>query len=213
MRAVFFCFGDADSDGLDRPGFERKIDGAVEGVAAMAAGGLHCESIHHADEEERQGRHIGVRRKIAFAACAFETLAHLGNATFADGCHLLADGFALGAGDKGSLDPEAAAGISGVGGHGDRAAEQHLGNLARLGLAKRAAHVAPGTCAVARHRFAEEFGLVSEGGVEARAIDAHGGGQRGKRRAFISLPPEDAHGGIEGQLAVEGPRAPWLRLT
>lgn len=160
----------------------------------MAAGGLHGEPIHHANKEERQGRHIGVRRKITFAACTLEALAHLGNAPLADGRHLLADGFTFGAGDEGSLDPEAAAGISGVGSHGDRAAEQHLGNLPRSGLAESAANVAAGTGAVTRHGFAEESGLVSEGGVEARAVYAHGGGQRGKRRAFIPLPPEDAHG-------------------
>jgi len=162
------------------PDVEGKVDGTIESVARVAAAGLHGKSVHHADDEQGKRRDVGGGGKVAIAAGAFETVAHLGDATLADGCHLLADGFAFGAGDERALHPEATAGIRSVGGHCHSAAEQHLRHLAGPRLAESAADVPPGTGAVACDGLAEETGFVAERRVKARAIDPHGRGQRGE---------------------------------
>ena len=182
-------------------------------VATVAAAGLNGEAVHHADDEQRESRNVGGGGKVAFAAGALEAVAHLGDAALADSCHLLADGFAFGAGDECALDPEAAAGIGVVGGHRNGAAEQHLRDLAGARLAKCSADVAAGAGAVACDRLAKEAGLVAERGVKAGAVDAHGGGERGERSAFVALLPEHPHSGVEGLIAIEGARATGLGLS
>jgi hypothetical protein len=110
----------------------------------------------------------------------------------------------FGAGNESSLHPEAAAGVGGVGGDSGCAAEEGLGDLARGRLAEGSADITTGTGAVEGNGFAEESGLISEGGVEAGTVDAHGGSEGGQGRALVAVLPEDAHCGFEGYFAAKG---------
>jgi len=165
---------------LSGPEGHGEVGDAVKLFAGEAAGGLHGDPVHDADEEEGEGFRISAGGEVAFGKGAVEAGANLGDAAGAQGGDLGADGGVFGAGGERSVDPEAAAGVGGVGGVGDGTAEEGLGDEAGGGLAERAAHVAARAGAVAGHGLAEERGLVSEGGVEAGAVDAHGRGELGE---------------------------------
>ena len=89
----------------------------------------------------------------------------------------------------------------------DGPAQQRLDDGARRRFLESLADIGCRPIVVAIERFAEQRFLVAEGGVEARAVDAHGPGQIGERRALVAFAPEDLQGLVESFVDVEGARA------
>src|SRR5437868_6264251 len=87
-------------------------------------------------------------------------------------------------------------------------AQDPLGDGAGRRLGQGLAEVGRRTLGVAVEHPAEEGLLVAEGGVEAGAVDAHGPGQLGQRRALVTLAPEHLERAVQGFVDVKLPRAP-----
>src|SRR5258707_4970270 len=67
---------------------------------------------------------------------------------------------------------------------------------------------------VAIEHLAEQLLLVAEGGIEARAVDAHGLGQIRQRRRLVTLAPEHVERTVQGFIDVEGARTSrWQRAS
>lgn len=146
---------------------------------------------------------VCVGREVVFIARAFEAVAE---GVFSGGAardEVLADGFGIFTAGEGALDSEASARVAWIGEEFDGVVEDVFDDGAGGWLEESAAGVRRGALGVAVHCLAEEGFLVSEGGVEAGAVDAHGLGEVVERCAFVSAAPEDAQGTVERFVEIE----------
>src|SRR5690606_22292044 len=91
--------------------------------------------------------------------------------------NLGANGFGLGSAGRRTDDAQAAARLAVAGDGRQRAFKQAFGDRPRGRLLERLADISQLLALIEIERLAEELLLVAEGGVEARACDAHRLGQ------------------------------------
>ena len=193
-----------------RPRAQRHLRNSTLLIATGAAGSLHGHSLQDSHHIAGQIGWVSILRKVAFSLCPLKAASQRIFASGAESGHLLLNGTCRISARQCPLDQETSRGDLRIVRHANRAAQNLLDNIPRLGRRQSFLKISKRSLHVSIENLAKELLFVAKSSIKARPIDTHGSGQVGERSTFITFGPKNVHGAFQGHVRIEHPRPPDL---
>jgi hypothetical protein len=152
---------------------KRHVRDSAEFVASRAAGRLNGDPVGDGDDVSGQIVRIGAVRQVSVGNRSLKSLSQANFESTPSLGHLAANAIRLVSAGQSRLHQKAAARVSRAGGQLDGLAPQPLDDGPRRRLPQRFGDMGGRPVDISIDGFAKQGFLVAEGGVKARAVDAH----------------------------------------